>query len=149
MNELLIKRIERRLANLSDEHGYRVLDYVEFLESKYGTRDRGNTVFEKIADGVEDTLRATRVPKAAIRGTMGAMDTASQIMDRLAQAGRTAVEELGKTLGPLESPGADAVSGESAGADAAQPAAESEHAEPESSGAEEADSDEEKPTGAA
>jgi hypothetical protein len=100
MNELLLKRIERRLANLADAQGYQVLDYVEFLESKYGTGDRQPTVLERLADGVEDVLRAGRVPVAAIRGTMGAVDSAARLMDRLAQASRSAVSELNKTLTP-------------------------------------------------
>jgi hypothetical protein len=100
-----MKRIERRLANLADEQGYQVLDYVEFLEAKYGTGDRRPTVLERLADGVEDVLRAGRVPAAAIRGTMGAVDSASRLMDRLAQAGRSAVSELNKTLKTAESAG--------------------------------------------
>lgn len=102
MNELLRKRIERRLENLPDAQGYQVLDYVEFLESKYATAPRESTVFERIADGVEDTLRAGRIPAAAIRGTVGAVDTAARLMDRLAQAGRAAVDELNKTLQTTE-----------------------------------------------
>jgi hypothetical protein len=98
MNELLRKRIERRLENLADAQGYQVLDYVEFLESKYGTGERTATPLERIADGVEDVLRAGRLPAKAIRGTMGAVDSASKLMDRLAQAGRSAVAEINKSL---------------------------------------------------
>ncbi|HET7039488.1 MAG TPA: hypothetical protein VFH97_06345 [Gemmatimonadales bacterium] len=104
MNELLLKRIERRLANLADAQGYQVLDYVEFLESKYGTGERPATPLERIADGVENVLRAGRIPAAAIRGTMGAVDSASRLMDRLAQAGRSAVAELNKSLTAPPSP---------------------------------------------
>jgi hypothetical protein len=107
MNELLLKRIERRLANLEDAQGYQVLDYIEFLETKYGTGDRQPTVLERLADGVEDVLRAGRVPARAIRGTMGAVDSASRLMERLAQAGRSAVDELNKTIKPPP-PAADA-----------------------------------------
>jgi hypothetical protein len=106
VNELLLKRIERRLANLADTQGYQVLDYVEFLEAKYGTGDRPPSVLERIADGVEDVLRAGRVPVSAIRGTMGAVDSASRLMDRLAQAGRSAVTELNKSLKTTEGAGA-------------------------------------------
>jgi len=102
MNELLMKRIERRLANLADVQGYQVLDYVEFLEAKYGLGDRQPSVLERIADGVEDVLRAGRVPAAAIRGTVGAVDSASRLMDKLAQAGRSAVTELNKSLKPAD-----------------------------------------------
>jgi hypothetical protein len=56
---------------------------------------------------VEDVLRAGRVPARAIRGTMGAVDSASRLMERLAQAGRSAVDELNKTIKPPP-PAADA-----------------------------------------
>lgn len=103
MNEMLRKRIERHLENLSDEQGYQLLDYVEFLEEKYGTATRKATTFERFTDGVEDALRAGRIPATAIRETMHAVDSASRLMQRLAEAGRGAVEELGRSLKETES----------------------------------------------
>jgi len=38
MNEHLRDRILRKMETLSDERGYQVLDYVEFLESRYAER---------------------------------------------------------------------------------------------------------------
>lgn len=102
MNELLLKRITRALENLDDMQGYRVLDYIEFLESKYGTGTRPPSLLERVSAGVEDTLRVTRVPVAAIRGTMGAVDSATRLFDRLATAGRAAVDELGRTVAELQ-----------------------------------------------
>lgn len=102
MNELLRKRIDRHLENLSDEQGYQLLDYVEFLEEKYGTGERAPTTFERITEGVEDALRVGRIPAAAIRETMGAVDKTSRLMQRLAEAGRSAVDELGRTLAETE-----------------------------------------------
>lgn len=102
MDDMLKKRLLRRLEQLPEEQVYRVLDYVEFLESKYGTRERKDTLMDKIADGVQDTLRASRIPAAAIRGTMGAVDSASRMMERLANAGRAAADELGRTLSSLD-----------------------------------------------
>lgn len=103
MNEMLRKRIERHLENLSDEQGYQLLDYVEFLEEKYGTAARKPTTFERFTDGVEDALRAGRLPVTAIKETMHAVDSASRLMQRLAEAGRGAVEELGRSLKEKES----------------------------------------------
>jgi hypothetical protein len=116
MNELLLKRIERRLANLADAQGYQILDYVEFLESKYGTSERPSTVFERIADGVEDAMRAGRLPVAAIRGTVGAVDAAGRLMSRLAEAGRSAADELSRSASssPAPSPPPPAPPAESA-----------------------------------
>ena len=35
MNQFLTDRVVRKLETLSDERVYQVLDYIEFLESKY------------------------------------------------------------------------------------------------------------------
>jgi hypothetical protein len=100
MNEIMRKRVLRILENLPDETAYQVLDYLEFLESKHGTGAMNASPLQRLAEGVEDTLRATRVPAAALRGTMNVVDAAARLMDGLASAGRAAVEELGKTAPP-------------------------------------------------
>ena len=41
MHDQLKERIQRKLDALSDERGYQLLDYVEFLESKYAERAAG------------------------------------------------------------------------------------------------------------
>ena len=38
MNDLLKQRIGRLLDSLGDERGYQILDYIEFLDSKYAER---------------------------------------------------------------------------------------------------------------
>lgn len=106
MDEILRKRIERKLDGLPEDKGYQVLDYIEFLESKYGTTARQPTPVERITEGVGDTLRAVRVPAEAIRGTMGVVDSASRMMQRLAAAGRAAVEELKRGTAPAPAPAA-------------------------------------------
>lgn len=94
MDELLRKRIERKLEGLSDEKALQVLDYIDFIQSKYGERSSSSSPLQKIADSVEDTLRAGRVPVAAIKGTMGVIDAAGRVMQGLADAGRSVVDEL-------------------------------------------------------
>jgi hypothetical protein len=113
MNELLRKRIERHLENLSDQQGYQLLDFVEFLESKYSTGSRTPSTFERLADGVEDAMRVGRVPAVAIRETMNAMGSASRLMQRLAEAGKSAVDELNRSLATTEgaTPGPSASAG--------------------------------------
>ncbi len=94
MNDLFKERLLRRLEALPDETSYQILDYIEFLESRYGSGRRAATPFQKLAEGVEDTLRAGRLPVAAVKGTMDAVDTAGRVIRGLAEAGRAAVEEL-------------------------------------------------------
>ncbi len=93
MDELLKKRILRRLENLPNDKAYQVLDYIEFLESKFGRRS-GPSTLEKIADRVEDTLRAGRASASAIKGTRDVFDAAGRVMQGLADAGKTVVDEL-------------------------------------------------------
>jgi len=109
VNEFLWKRIERRLAALPEERVYQVLDYVEFLESRYAVHDAAPaSPFQKLAEKVEDTLRAGRVPVSAIRSTMDAMSAASRLMGGIAAAGKAVVDEVAGAAGvggkPAEPP---------------------------------------------
>ncbi len=93
MNDLLTQRIMRNLENLDDERGYRILDFIEFLNSKYADRANPSGLFAKITDTVEDTMRAGKLPLQAISGTMGLMDSAGKVMKGLAAAGEVVVGE--------------------------------------------------------
>jgi hypothetical protein len=93
MNDLLKQRILRALDTLSDERAYQILDYVEFLESKYAERQRPSGLLARITETVEDTMRAGKLPLQAISGTMGIMDSAAKVMTGLAAAGSAVVEE--------------------------------------------------------
>ena len=71
MNQFLRDRILRKLDTLSDERAYQVLDFVEYLESKYAERQNPSTnVLQRFAETVEDKLRAGRVSAATISETM-------------------------------------------------------------------------------
>ena len=120
MNEFLKKRLDRKLESLSDERIYQVLDYVEFLESKYAEHPvESPSAFQKLAETVEDTLRAGRVSASAIKGTMDAMSAAGRMMSGLAAAGKAVVDGVTgerppappappRDAGPPQAPGADA-----------------------------------------
>jgi hypothetical protein len=96
MNDLLRQRIGRLLDSLDDERGYQILDYIEFLDSKYAARARPTGILAKITETVEDTMRAGKLPIQAISGTMGLMDSATRVMKGLAAAGQAVVEEAVK-----------------------------------------------------
>jgi hypothetical protein len=96
MNDLLRQRIQRALDSLDDDKGYQVLDYVEFLESRYAARQRPTGILAKLTDTVEDTMRAAKLPITAIAGTAGLMDSASRVMKGIAAAGQAVVEEAVK-----------------------------------------------------
>jgi len=95
MNEFLKKRIDRKLETLSDERVYQVLDYIEFLESKYAAQaPAAPSPLQRLAETVEDTLRAGRVSASAIKGTMDTMAAAGRVMGGLAAAGKAVVDEV-------------------------------------------------------
>lgn len=98
MNDVLAERIRRKLDTLTDEQVYQVLDYVEFLESKYSHRAAGAPAFQKVAETLEDTLRAGRVPLNIIRGTMDTVGKAGRFLEGLAAAGKAAVEDAAKQV---------------------------------------------------
>jgi len=100
VNDLLNERIRRKLDVMPDEQAYQVLDYIEFLESKYSQRSAGAPAFQKVAETLEDTMRAGRVPITIIRGTMDAVGKAGRFFEGLAAAGKAAVEEAKKATIP-------------------------------------------------
>jgi hypothetical protein len=104
MNDQLRARINRALDALPDERGYQVLDYVEFLESKYGERSHPTNIFARMTDRVEDALRAGKAPIEAISSTVSFFDGASKVMSGLAAAAKSVVDEAAKTAQTIAGP---------------------------------------------
>jgi hypothetical protein len=107
MNDILKERLLRKLESLPEEKAYQVLDYIEFLESKYVDRPAGAPAFQKVAETLEDTMRVGRVPVNVIKGTMDAVGKAGRFLDGLAAAGRAAVNEVRKNPEKKEEPKKD------------------------------------------
>jgi hypothetical protein len=109
MNDLLKERISRRLDGLPDERGYQILDYIEFLESKYGARSTPG-FFTRLTETAEDTMRAVGLPIRAVSGTMGIMESAGKVMKGVAAAAKAVVDEAVDVANPKASeppPGGD------------------------------------------
>jgi len=104
MNDLLRQRILRRLETLPDDRAYQILDYIEFLESKYAERATPTGILAKITETMEDTMRAAKIPAKAISGTAGMVDSAGRLMRGLAAAGQAVVEEAVKAASPPSTP---------------------------------------------
>ena len=94
MNEHLRDRIIRKLDALTDERGYQVLDYVEFLESKFAERQSPQNAFTKFTEAVEDRLRAGRVSAGAIAETMGLLNRAANVLSGAVAAGKSVATDL-------------------------------------------------------
>jgi hypothetical protein len=92
MNDALKDRISRRLEGLTDERGYQILDYIEFLDSKYGNR-AASGFLTRLTETAEDTMRAVGLPIRAVSGTMGIMESAGKVMKGVAAAAKAVVDE--------------------------------------------------------
>src|SRR3954466_4732152 len=95
MNEHLRERILRKLESLSDDRGYQILDYVEFLESKFAERHTptGNA-FTRFTEAVEDRLRAGKVSASAIAETMGLLNRAANVLNGAVAAGKSVATDI-------------------------------------------------------
>ena len=95
MNTFLRDRILRKLETLSDERLYQVLDYVEFLESRYAERQTPQAgIFTRFAETVEDQLRAGRVSASALSQTMNLMNQAMGVLNGVAAAGKSVASDI-------------------------------------------------------
>ncbi len=95
MNDHLRDRILRKLETLSDERGYQVLDFVEFLESKYAERQSpAANVFTRLSESVEDKLRAGRVSASVIAETMGFLNRATGVLNSAMAAGKSVADDV-------------------------------------------------------
>ena len=100
MNPYLRDKLLQKLETVSDERGYQVLDYVEFLESKYAERQpaaataTATNPLSRFADAVEEKLRAGRVSASTIAETMSLMNKAVGVLNGAAAAGKSVASDL-------------------------------------------------------
>ena len=95
MNDHLKDRIARKLDALTDERGYQILDFVEFLESKYAERQNPQAnAFTRFTDAVEDRLRAGKVSATAIAETMSLLNRAANVLNGAMAAGKSVATDI-------------------------------------------------------
>ena len=102
MHDILRERLMRKIESLPEDQVYQILDYIEFLESKYGT----DTVEEmsglrRFAEAIEDKLRKKAMSPATLREAFQLISAADRALSKVSSAGRKLMEEL--------APGADEV----------------------------------------
>jgi hypothetical protein len=100
MQPHLRDRIIRKLESLSDERGYQILDYAEFLESRYAERPAPPaSIFQRFGDAVEDSLRAGKVSATTISRAMGFMGQAMSALEGVAAAGKSVASDIAGAAG--------------------------------------------------
>lgn len=106
MHDVLRERLRRHLEALPEEQLYQVLDYIEFLSSKYA-RDRVRppaSPLQRFGERLEDKLRGNAIGIGAIRGTLEAMGTADRVVSGLTEAGRSLLRDVGGATKPATAP---------------------------------------------
>ena len=98
MNPYLSDKLLQKLETMADERGYQLLDYAEFLESKYAERQPASAAagnpLSRFADAVEEKLRAGRVSATTIAETMNLMNKAVGVLIGAAAAGKSVASDL-------------------------------------------------------
>ncbi len=99
MHEVLRQRLLRLIESLPDAQVYQVLDFIEFLESKYA-RDLQVDVsgLQKFAEGLEDKLRQKAVSPSTIREAFQLIAAADRVLSSVSTAGKQILTELGAQL---------------------------------------------------
>ena len=89
MHDILRDRLMRKLEELPETQVYQVLDYIEFLESKYAPGQAAEPdMLTKFAERFEDSMRMRSVAPKVILGTVGLMSTARKVMRNVSDTGK-------------------------------------------------------------
>ena len=104
MNDILRERLIRKLDTLSEDRIYQILDYIDFLESKYAPKpSTAQNPLKRFAEGVEDTLRAGKMSAGVIGGTMSVMNKAVGVLTDVASAGKSVATEIAEVASSMTS----------------------------------------------
>lgn len=95
MHESLRRRILRRLDTLPETQLYQVLDYIEFLESRYARGAPADaTGLQRLAEKLEDGLRKRTVNPSHLREAFQLISAADRALSSVSEAGRQILDEL-------------------------------------------------------
>jgi len=112
MHDVLRQRLLRKIESLPDQQIYQVLDYIEFLDSKYGSAGPiAASGLQKFAEGLEDKLRRRAVSPNTIREAFQLISAADRVLSGVSSAGRQILADLGQALEPPEE-GGESLQGE-------------------------------------
>lgn len=86
----------RKIESLPEEQIYQVLDYIEFLESRYSAEeaDAQPGGFQKLGEGIEDRMRKRAFNPSNLREAFQVIAAADRALSGVAKAGRELFEEI-------------------------------------------------------
>ncbi len=107
MHDVLRQQLLRKIESLPDEQIYQVLDFIEFLESKYSPAGPVEvTGLQKFAENLQDRLRRKAVNPSTIREAFQLISAADRVLSGVSSAGKQILSELGEAFeGPSEGSG--------------------------------------------
>jgi hypothetical protein len=95
MHDILRERLIRKIETLPEDQVYQTLDYIEFLEGKYGAEDGEEASgLRRFAEAVEDKLRKRSMSPAKLREAFQLLSAADRVLSNVSSAGRKLVGEL-------------------------------------------------------
>ncbi len=86
----------RKIESLPEEQIYQVLDYIEFLETRYAPSEgeKPASGFQRMGEGLEDRMRKRSFNPSNLREAFQVIAAADRALSGVAQAGRQLFEEI-------------------------------------------------------
>lgn len=86
----------RKIESLPEEQVYQVLDYIDFLESRYSSPDleKRPSGFQKLGEGIEDRMRKRAFNPSNLREAFQVIAAADRALSGVAKAGRELFDEI-------------------------------------------------------
>ncbi len=98
MHDVLRTRILRKLESLPESQVYQILDYIEFLESKYAPdASTESSGLQSFAEKLEDQLRKKTVSPASLREAFQLISAADKVLSNVANLGKELLGDLNGT----------------------------------------------------
>ncbi len=96
MHDVLRQRLLRKIESLPEAQIYQVLDYIEFLESKYAREAAVEASgLQKFAENLTDTMRKKAMNPERIREAFQLISAADRVLSGVSSAGKQLLDELG------------------------------------------------------
>ena len=96
MHDVLRARVIRKIESLPEDQIYQVLDYIEFLESRYSDTqaEKRPGGFQKLGEGIEDRMRKRAFTPSTLREAFQVIAAADRALSGVAKAGRELFDEI-------------------------------------------------------
>lgn len=99
MHDALRQRLMRKIESLPDQQIYQILDYIEFLDSKYAPEATVEASgLQKFAEGLEDKMRRRAVSPSTIREAFQLISAADRVLSGVSSAGRQILNDLAEVI---------------------------------------------------